>query len=258
MEHEARLRRSSRSRTTQPVVAVVDAILQARDAARLELIEQTVAELRDLSTKASLELATALARVLIHRLYSGDTTAWRRRSRGGLSLRAIANHPEVPFSCSTLYRALAVSEVVERLGGLEACAGLSSAHFQTTLRLAPADQERLLRNAQLESLSANELRDRCSKLAPWGRAKGGRRVVPQALRAIRAWARNLSDTHFDHGELRRSLTGQAAEEFAARVEQVVCSLQAMSRAVCAAEESPGGNAAHEPRIRCANRDRFIG
>jgi hypothetical protein len=119
-------------------------------AAPPELIEAVYQDLLGLQRRAGLALAVATGGLLIARLYGGDFGAWRARGpKDDASLRALAERFKAAdmtgFSATNLYRAIAVAELVEQLGGVPSLEHrrLTLGHLRAALG-APADERATL------------------------------------------------------------------------------------------------------------------
>jgi hypothetical protein len=67
----------------------------------------------------------AIGDLRLHRFFDGDVARLRARGDEDTSLRRLAEHPDLPFSASTLSRQVSVFEVVQRIGGLDAVKSLT-------------------------------------------------------------------------------------------------------------------------------------
>jgi len=164
-------------------------------------IAQTAEEIRVLTRRAQLEHACAVGALVIDRLYDGDADAWRARGAKHATLRALAERLEAldAMSAPTLYRCLAVTELVQRLGGVSALKHASATHCYAVLPLRgePDLQERLLRQADREGWSTRELDARVRRV---------RGLQPSA--AVRRSVQTLADSIGRDGrELRLRLRG---------------------------------------------------
>ncbi|MEZ4437272.1 MAG: hypothetical protein R3F65_33170, partial [bacterium] len=77
-----------------------------------ESVEATVDALCELKRRSGIGLAVAIGRTLAESIYDGDLTRLRDRRSDCPSLRAIAAHPRVPYSLTTLHQAIGVYELV--------------------------------------------------------------------------------------------------------------------------------------------------
>jgi hypothetical protein len=167
-------------------------------AAPPELIEAVYQDLLGLQRRAGLALAVATGGLLIARLYGGDFGAWRARGpKDDASLRALAERFKAAdmtgFSATNLYRAIAVAELVEQLGGVPSLEHrrLTLGHLRAALG-APADERAaLLDRAEAEGWTAERLATEAAKLrAPAGERRG-RPPLPGFVKTLNQLERML-------------------------------------------------------------------
>lgn len=104
----------------------------------------------------------------------------------------LAEHPDLPFSASTLTRAVGVYELVDRLGGVDAIKRLSHSHLRVVLGSPEKQQQRLLEKAANDSWPVARLETEAQKHRREGRG-GGRPPVPTFIKALHAWRRVAGD-----------------------------------------------------------------
>lgn len=159
-------------------------------------LDAVVAELRQLTQVATLDLALAVGRVVIDRFYDGSTSAWRLRGRRCTSFRKLAARPDLPMSASALYRSVAIYELWERVGGVAVWKHVGACHARAVLGLPSADQEVLLRRAERETMTVRQLEDVASTLREQRSDRRGRprrRPLQQAALVVRRSLDALAD-----------------------------------------------------------------
>ena len=152
-------------------------------------LDGLAAELSALGKDASVEQAVAIGRLVVERLYGGDLSAWRSRGPKAHSLRALARRSDLPVSSSALYRAIALYELITRLGGVErwSKAGLGISHLRLVLGLSVEDQRRLLDEAVRNSWTVAELEReavRARRRNPTRASRGGRPRLPRFVKSV--------------------------------------------------------------------------
>lgn len=151
----------------------------ASDAKPADLIEATIAEMRGLLMHRTLEAAIDLGSLVVDRLYGGDFD--RIGAPDAPSLRALAEHPELPVSQTTLYHAVRVAELVQQIP--EAMwLGLSITHLRAVLPLPVAERRALLLQASGEGWTTKQLEAAVRALNPPG--PGGRPRLPRVLKTV--------------------------------------------------------------------------
>ena len=154
---------------------------------RVEILAE---ELRELGRDASVEQAVEIGRRVVEVLYEGDLSSWRSRGPKAHSLRTLARRCGVSLSSSALYRAVALYELSERLGGVESWteAGLGISHMRLVLGLPRDEQRRLLDATARGSWTVAELEREATLVrarAPKPGRRGGRPRLPRFVKSIR-------------------------------------------------------------------------
>jgi hypothetical protein len=147
------------------------------------LIDEVVGEIRRLTAISTLQLSVAIGELLLHRFFDGDIARLRARGDKDTSLRRLAEHPDLPFSASTLSRHVSVFEVVQRIGGLDAVKNLTHHHIRYVLDVPERQQVRLLTQAEKHGWSATVLREKAAPLRKPAH-RGGRPPLPHFLKAV--------------------------------------------------------------------------
>lgn len=150
--------------------------------ARVQLAAQRISAL---SRRATLEFALEVGRIVIVTLYDGDLCEWRRRGRKSNSLRALARHPDLAISPATLYRSLALYELMERVGPDSSWRHLGISHLRAVLSAPPPVQEYLLERAEKEGWSVARIEREVSEVSQRERHRGGRPRSPEYVKSIR-------------------------------------------------------------------------
>lgn len=115
-----------------------------------EVIDGVVSTLATLVRGAGIEMALKIGEIVVEGIYGGDLDALRKRGPKDTSLRRLAAHPRLPFAPATLWRSVAVYELVRRMPGLAKTKHLGVAHLRAALGLPQNVQERLLKAAETE------------------------------------------------------------------------------------------------------------
>lgn len=144
-----------------------------------------------LHRSSSLSFAVGVGRLILSRFYGGDIHRLRERSRKDMSLRRLAAHPAMPLSRSGLHQAVAVFELVQRLGGLARCQGLGVSHLRAVLPVPEPHQPGLIERAVEAGWSVARLKAEI----PAERARGGGRPpLNPVVKAVRRLARCVDGT----------------------------------------------------------------
>jgi hypothetical protein len=164
------------------------------------VIDRLYHELMALTRQADLLLAVGVGRLLIDRLYGGDFSSWRTRARkDDASLRALAARFKAAdvlgFSATNLYRAIAVTELVEKLGGLPGVERrrLGLGHYRAVLGVEGAQQVKLLDRAEAKGWSAERLAAEVARLRKKKGERRGRPPLPGFVKTLNHLQRILED-----------------------------------------------------------------
>jgi len=189
-----------------------------------EQLDGLVEEIRQMKRNSLLCLAIDVGRLIVERLFKGDL---RSHGKDHPGFRRLARHPQLPFSRSTLWRYVGVSDLVSRMPGLVRCKTLTVAHMSAVLRLEPKTQERMLKLAVKLRWSATALEQEVRRVSD----AHGRKHKPSVLIAIRRLERlraGLSDLGRvdDLAEKERDHIRRVVEDTRAWCEAVACWLAA--------------------------------
>jgi hypothetical protein len=138
-------------------------------------IQAVVGRLAKLQRVAALQLALDVGCLIVDALYGGDVEKIRLRGRKDHSFRALAAHPDVPFSRAVLWRSVAVYELVRRHPELVRREELTLAHFRAVLGAPPELQAGVLSAAAAEGRSS-----------AWVSARVAEAIAPRPTRSRRA------------------------------------------------------------------------
>ena len=166
---------------------VVTPVDGSGDAAKLA---RTVSRLSDIARHHALRLAYDVGRIVKEDLFDGDIEAFAKRSEAPW-MRALAEHPDLPFSAVLLSRSCSVYELMERLGVGVDDTPLTLSHFRAVLALgskAPSLQQDLLSQAQAGRWTAEQLAARVAE-SDQPRHHRGRRPQHAARKAVAALGR---------------------------------------------------------------------
>ncbi|MEZ4436253.1 MAG: hypothetical protein R3F65_27970 [bacterium] len=156
-----------------------------------ESVEATVDALCELKRRSGIGLAVAIGRTLAESIYDGDLTRLRDRRSDCPSLRAIAAHPRVPYSLTTLHQAIGVYELVQRIPELPAT-HLTLTHLRLVLPYGDEIQRQLLLRALAEEWNTRQLEQAVRAIKPV-RGKGGRPRLPRVVKTLNQLDRVVSE-----------------------------------------------------------------
>lgn len=178
-----------------------------------DAIDQVAQAIRDLHRSSSLEFAHRVGSVVLEKLYGGDFELLRDRGPKDASLRKLAGHPDLPLSASGLYQAIAVFEILERLGGVYACKHLCRSHVRAVLALPEEAQERLLERAEAQQWTVDRLKTEAFCAArPTG--AGGRPPLPAFVKSLHVLRRYVDrpDVYFTGLDSACALSDERVQE----------------------------------------------
>jgi hypothetical protein len=150
-------------------------------------LEELAARLTQQGKDASVEQALEIGKLVLDTLYAGDLVAWRSRAAKAHSLRALARRDDLSVSSSALYRAVALYELAQNLGGLARWSTLGISHLRLVLGLPMPEQRRLLDAAVRSAWTVAELEREAvatRKRGPEQLGRGGRPRLPRFLKSV--------------------------------------------------------------------------
>jgi hypothetical protein len=164
------------------------------DATRNDTVHQTVLRLNALCKTTTMQFTLAIGKLVLDNLYAGDISRLCSRSRKEhAALRSVAADPALAMSASALYRSIAVFDVCERIG-VRAWRHVSTSHVRLVLALPVADQEQLLREAEVNRWPVRILEQQVAAIAeshPLPARRGGRKRRTR----LRSMIANLHKQH---------------------------------------------------------------
>jgi hypothetical protein len=152
--------------------------------AELDVLDGTVAELREIERRGGIERTFAIGELVLSRFFGGDCSAWRNRRRNkNNSIRRLAERKDCPLGRSALNDAVAVHVAMREILRDRTFGHVRAGHVMGALLLPPADRESLLLRAERERLSVRDVRKIAASL------KTGRKDRIRADNAIPASAK---------------------------------------------------------------------
>jgi hypothetical protein len=148
-------------------------------------IDRVVCELRQLYNCTGLELAIATGKLLLERIFGGDAVAWESRGKKDTSFRRLELHPDLPFRASTLWKSVAVYLVSRRCPDLLQMHHLGPSHVQEVVGLADSLQDALLKRAQDEHWTVQQIRAERRRLESRDVKQHGRPRLPVFVKCLR-------------------------------------------------------------------------
>jgi hypothetical protein len=171
--------------------------LQYQDGAIRELLPESVrplaeadigllvGELRELYYVKGIELMLRIGELILNRLYGGDISRWKSKSRKDFSFRKLQQHPDLPFKASMLSRAVSIYVLSRRRADLLALQNVSQTHLQEVLNLDPNLQDELISRVEKEKWSVQRLRAVVIDTLPTTTKRAGRPRSPAFSKQLR-------------------------------------------------------------------------
>ncbi|NVB42953.1 hypothetical protein G6O69_34345 [Pseudenhygromyxa sp. WMMC2535] len=209
---------------TPAALRPVLAVSSPRSTSLRDSLESLAGELESMVADDGVEQAVEIGRLIIDRLYDGDLSSWRRRGPKSVSLRELARQLDRPLSCSGLYRAIALYELSEGLGGIDRWvdAGMGSSHLRVVLGLPREEQRRLLDAAMERAWTVAELEREAQPIRerlPQRARRGGRPRLPRFVKSLNRLRKCVADRGEFFGDL-DAVGEMSSEELAALREQL--------------------------------------
>src|SRR5262249_44110952 len=112
-----------------------------------KMVDLAVSDIVHLRRDAALKFALGVGEIVVRRIFNNDIKPPRRRGPKDVAICALSDHPRLPISASSLYVAVQVYELVDRIGDLQTCGDLQLFHYKAVLPAPPTQQRRLLEKA---------------------------------------------------------------------------------------------------------------
>lgn len=192
---------SPRKRSTAKATAVEQAAsVEVLPAAVAEdVIEKLIHRLDDLQRSETFSFARKAGRDIVDTFYNGDLGAWRTHGPKDSSFRRLADLAEkkgLNLSPTTLYRCVALVEVEDRLGPLDA-KKLSFTHAREVFGLPEKEQTRLLTTAAEKDWSIEDMAKAAAKVRKKEGDGRGRPALPTFVKSIHALGRLIAEDDGD-------------------------------------------------------------
>jgi hypothetical protein len=165
------------------------------------LIDQVVHELNVIQRTATFDVTLKIGKLIVDRFYGGDLSIWRARARKETSFRKLAARAtkDLNVTATTLYRAVALYELTQRLG-ISTWQHLSLSHVRTVLGLPDEQQRRLLSTADDARWTTKRLENEAGKVRrSHARGNRGRRPLPEFVKVINRLAAVFEDREINVG-----------------------------------------------------------
>jgi hypothetical protein len=164
-------------------------------AAEDALIDEVVQELNVIQRIATFDVTLRMGKLIVDRFYGGNLSIWRVHAQKETSFRKLAARAtrDLNVTATTLYRAVALYELTQRLG-VSAWQHLSLSHVRTVLGLPEEQQRRLLTTADEARWTSKRLEVEAGKVRrsrPGG--KRGRPPLPAFVKVINRLENALAD-----------------------------------------------------------------
>jgi hypothetical protein len=200
-----------------------------------EKVDDLARRINAIYRRGTLEVVCAVGEMVILELYDGSTDAWRREGTRRASYRKLASRGDLLLSPSALCRAVAVYTLCERLGGRANWRHLTASHIQEVLALEPPQQERILREADVQRWTVSRVRGEVSKQRPQTKHARQRRLA-HVVRDLSSFLARHHDV-LTNEEALRELGVEGTDELREAVGQLSSQLSALQRRCAEAEEA---------------------
>lgn len=158
------------------------------------VIAEVAQTIRAMHRAHGLNLVVSVGRLIVEKLYGGDTAEIHRRGRKDATLTRLAEQTDLPFSLSQLSRAVGVYESVAQLGPVESWRNLTMTHVRTVLPLPAPDRQALLQKAEAKAWPVTKLEAEAKKArakAKVAKGAGGRPPDSPTTRAVKTLTRTM-------------------------------------------------------------------
>jgi len=162
------------------------------------VVSEVALAIGEMQRAAGLCFAVNVGRLVLERFFGGDMALLRSHGKKSVSLGRLAEHPALPMNKCALFRAIAIFEVVDRMGGVATWKHLCASHVRAVLPLAPVKQRKLLKTAEAKGWTVRTLEEKVAKL-PRTQRPGGRPQLPAFVKTIRGLRKyqDAPEVHFE-------------------------------------------------------------
>ena len=177
-----------------PIVTELVVASDSRPAVPDAVIADVAESIRQMHRAHGLSLVVSVGRLIVEKLYGGDTAEIHRRGRKDATLTKLAEQPDLPFSLSQLSRAVGVYESVAQLGPVESWRNLTMTHVRTVLPLPAPERQALLQKAEAKAWPVTKLAAEAKKArdrAKVVKGTGGRPPDSPTARAVKTLTRTM-------------------------------------------------------------------
>jgi hypothetical protein len=167
-----------------------------------QLISSVYEEIRSLQRDATIELAVKMGELIVKRFYGGRLDAWREHGPKESSLRKLASRfedDESGMSAAGIYRVVAIYELDQRLG-VSSRKQLTVTHIRAVLGLPPAEQKKLLEQAESKGWTTRQLEDKAAGVRKREGDGRGRPPLPAFVKTAN-WLGKLVEQEDSFGDL---------------------------------------------------------
>jgi hypothetical protein len=156
------------------------------------LLDTVVLEINEAFRAGTMDIHIAIGRLIITRLYGGDLRVWRAHGAKETSFAklAVRSGNDLLVSATSLYRAVALFELTERLG-ISAWKYLGVSHLRAVLSLPDFEQRRLLATAEKDRWTVKRIEGEASTLRQTQERRRGRHPLPPFVKTIHRVAKAL-------------------------------------------------------------------
>ncbi|WP_437677693.1 hypothetical protein [Sorangium sp. So ce131] len=218
-----------------------------------EVIDQVVRELNELHSKAALEEALQMGKIIVDRFYGGDLTEWRAHRSKETSFRRLAARVDLDLrvSATRLYRSVALYELSCRLE-IGAESKLTTTHLRLVIGLPTEVQMALLEDVKRSQWSTERLERETTRLRAALEKRRGRPPAPPLVKAVRKlvrdWKHIEAEIDNEEGE---DLSAKELESVYQAVDDIKSRLELLARRLATQakcqpiEQSTDGASSHE-------------
>ena len=179
-----------------PVDENMDTELVASGQRAVDVPDAVVTEVADairaMHRVHGVRLIVEVGRLIVERIFDGDSEAIHRRGRKESALSRLADQPDFPFSLSRLSRAVGIYESAADLSDVGSWQNLTLTHVRTVLPLPASERQPLLAKAEQRGWSVKQLALQAQRARTTKTAGGRPPLVPSAS-AVSACVRSSED-----------------------------------------------------------------
>jgi len=155
-----------------------------------KVVDEVYTKIVGMQRDATVDLAVEMGKLIVDTFYQGDFQGWREHGNKEASLRKLAarfenDEESTGMSAAGIYRVVAIYELDKRLN-VSARKHLTVTHIRSVIGLPPAEQKRLIDEAEGNEWTTRKLEEVVAKVRKKSSDGRGRPALPAFVKTLNA------------------------------------------------------------------------